>query len=111
MTKVRGNTFIEVAQQRSSSQGTLKGNMKKVVAVLLSIAAGSAMASEPEEPHPSTIINLEEVVVTGIKLDLKEQQGMLMMGLSGAYLIHEYDKKRNEWRFIRASNERSKETK
>ena len=28
---------------------TLKGNMKKVVAVLLSIAAGSAMASEPED--------------------------------------------------------------
>jgi len=32
-----------------------------------------------------------------------------MMGLSGAYLIHEYDKRRNEWRFVKASNEPKKD--
>ena len=49
---------------------------------------------------------MEEVIVTGYKFDKSDTAGMLMMGLSGAYLIHEYDKVRNEWRFVRASNEK-----
>ena len=81
--------------------------MKKL-AILL-IAAGSAMAEEAEDPHLRP--NLEELVVTGYSWNTEELRGKLMMGLSGAYLIHEYDKKRNEWRFIRASNEKPKETK
>ena len=84
--------------------------MKKLVAVLLISAAGSqALASEdPEVPRRRKLIQ-EEVVVTGYKWDIEEHKGALMIGLSGAYLIHEYDKKRNEWRFIRASNERKKD--
>jgi len=79
--------------------------MKKL-AILL-IAAGSAMAEEAEDPHLKP--NLEELVVTGYSWNTEELRGKLMMGLSGAYLIHEYDKKRNEWRFIRASNERKED--
>ena len=82
--------------------------MKKL-AILLLIAAGSAMAEEAEDPHLKP--NLEELVVTGYSWNTEELRGKLMMGLSGAYLIHEYDKKRNEWRFIRASNEKPKEPK
>ena len=81
--------------------------MKKLFVLL--IAAGSAMAEEAEDPHLKP--HLEELVVTGYQWDTEELRGKLMMGLSGAYLIHEYDKKRNEWRFIRASNEKPKETK
>lgn len=80
-----------------------------VVFVLLSAAGSQALASEdPEVPRPRK--NIEEIVVTGYKLDLGKNQGHLMMGLSGHYLIHEYDKKRKEWRFVRASNERKKES-
>lgn len=83
--------------------------MKKLVAVLLISATGSALASEdPEVPRPRK--NIEEVIVHGYKWDVEEHKGALMMGLSGAYLLHEYDKKRNEWRFIRASNERKKDS-
>lgn len=67
------------------------------------------MAEEAEDPHLKPV--MEEIVVTGYQWDAEELRGRLMMGLSGAYLIHEYDKKRNEWRFIRASNERTKEDK
>ena len=81
--------------------------MKRVVVSILLIAAGSAMAEEAEDPHLKP--NLEELVVTGYQWDTEELRGKLMMGLSGAYLIHEYDKKRNEWRFIRASNEKQKD--
>jgi hypothetical protein len=80
--------------------------MKKL-AILLLIAAGSAMAEEAEDPHLKP--NLEELVVTGYQWDTEELRGKLMMGLSGAYLIHKYDKKRDEWRFIRASNERKED--
>ena len=81
--------------------------MKRVVVTFLLIAAGSAMAEEAEDPHLKP--NLEELVVTGYQWDTEELRGKLMMGLSGAYLIHEYDKARNEWRFIRASNERKED--
>jgi len=81
--------------------------MKRVVVSILLIAAGSAMAEEAEDPHLKP--NLEELVVTGYQWDTEELRGKLMMGLSGAYLIHEYDKARNEWRFIRASNERKED--
>ena len=67
--------------------------MKRVVVSILLIAAGSAMAEEAEDPHLRP--NLEELVVTGYQWDAEELRGTLMMGLSGAYLIHEYDKKRN----------------
>lgn len=81
--------------------------MKRIVVSILLIAAGSAMAEEAEDPDLRP--NLEELVVTGYQWDTEELRGKLMLGLSGAYLIHEYDKARNEWRFIRASNERKED--
>lgn len=81
--------------------------MKRIVVSILLIAAGSAMAEEAEDPRLRP--NLEELVVTGYQWDAEELRGKLMMGLSGAYLVHEYDKARNEWRFIRASNERKED--
>jgi len=79
--------------------------MKRLVILL--IAAGSATATEPEEPQPK--LQMEEVVVTGYQWNVEELRGKLMMGLSGAYLIHEYDKVRDEWRFVRASTESKKD--
>ena len=78
--------------------------MKRVVVTFLLIAAGSAMAEEAEDPHLKP--NLEELVVTGYQWNTEELRRKLMVGLSGEYLIHEYDKKRDEWRFVRASSER-----
>jgi hypothetical protein len=79
--------------------------MKHLVVLLLLSATGSALASEtPEVPRPKR--NVEEVIVTGYKFDKSDTAGMLMIGLSGAYLIHEYDSVRNEWRFVRASNQK-----
>ena len=83
--------------------------MKRLVVIILLSAAGSALASEdPEVPRPNKR-NLEEVVVTGYQWNTEELRGKLMMGLSGAYLIHEYDKVRDEWRFVRASTESKKD--
>jgi hypothetical protein len=82
--------------------------LKKIVALLL-IATMPVMAEEPEDPHLKP--NLEEVVVTGYTWNTEELRGRLMLGLGGAYLVHEYDKTRNEWRFIRASNEKPKKDK
>ena len=109
MTKVRSNTFI---QSCSTKQTLTRGNkeiMKQVVVALLLIATGSAMAEgeKPEVPRPKR--NLEEVVVHGYSWNPNEHKGALIMGLSGAYLIHEYDKARDEWRFVRASNEPKKD--
>ena len=82
--------------------------MKKAVILLLLSAAGLAQAEEEKEvPRPKR--NIEEVVVTGYSWNPNEHKGALMMGLSGAYLIHEYDKVRDEWRFVRASNQPKKD--
>ena len=82
--------------------------MKQLVVLLLLSATGSALASEePEVPRPRK--PLEEVVVTGYSWNFEEHKSALMMGLGGAYLIHEYDKARDEWRFVRASNEPTKD--
>ena len=62
------------------------------------------MGEEPEDPHLKP--NLEEVVVTGYTWNVEELHGRLMLGLGGAYLLHEYDKTRDEWRFIRTSDQR-----
>jgi len=88
----------------------IKGKMKHiVVSILLSVAGSQALASEdPEVPRPRK--NIEEVVVHGYKWDFDKHKGALMMGLSGAYLIHEYDKKRDEWKFVRASTDRKKDS-
>lgn len=88
----------------------IKGKMKHiVVSILLSVTGSQALASEdPEVPRPRK--NIEEVVVHGYKWDFDEHKGALMMGLSGAYLIHEYDKKRDEWKFVRASTDRKKDS-
>ena len=95
--------------KNSIPKGSIKGNMKRLVVMVLLSAAGSALASEdPEVPRPNKR-SLEEVVVTGYQWDSEELRGKLMMGLSGAYLIHEYDKGRNEWRFVRASTESKKD--
>jgi len=79
--------------------------MKAVVLLLLS-AAGLAQAEEKESPPPQP---MEEVVVTGYAWDQDFMKNALIIGLGGAYLIHEYDKERNEWRFVRASNEPKKD--
>lgn len=80
-----------------------------VVSILLSVAGPQALASEdPEVPRPRK--NIEEVVVHGYNWDFDKHKGALMMGLSGAYLIHEYDKKRDEWKFVRASTDRKKDS-
>ena len=82
--------------------------MKQLVVLLLLSATGSALASEtPEVPRPRK--PLEEVVVTGYSWSFEEHKGALMLGLGGAYLIHEYDKARDEWRFVRASDEPTKD--
>ena len=81
--------------------------MKAVIAALLLSVAGLAQAEEQKEvPRPQ---EMEEIVVVGYDWSFDEHKSALMMGLNGAYLIHEYDKKRNEWRFIRASNEKLKD--
>lgn len=82
--------------------------MKKLVALLL-VATMPVMAEEPEDPHLKP--NLEEVVVTGYTWSTEELRGRLMLGLGGAYLIHEYDKTRDEWRFVRTSNQKPKKDK
>lgn len=63
----------------------------------------TAVATEAEEKPQ------EEVVVTGIRLDVNEQSDLMAIGLSGIYLIHVYDEIRDEWRFVRASNEEKKD--
>lgn len=80
--------------------------MKKLLVTFLLSATGVAMAEEAEDPHLNP--NLEEVVVTGYQWNTENLRGKLMLGLSGRYLVHEYDKARNEWRFVRASNERKR---
>jgi hypothetical protein len=80
--------------------------MKKnaaLLAVIYALASG-AMATEStkETPKPQNN-NIEEVRVVGY--DLSELRGKLLMGLSGAYLIHEYDEKEDVWRFVRTSHE------
>lgn len=83
--------------------------MKQLVVLLLLSATGSALASEkPEVPRPRK--PLEEVVVIGYEdWDFDKRKGALMMGLGGAYMIHRYDKARDEWHFVRASNEPKKD--
>lgn len=76
-----------------------------LLAVIYALASG-AMATESTKEKTENN-NMEEVRVVGY--DLSEMQGMLMVGLSGVYLIHEYDQEKNEWRFVRASNERKEE--
>ena len=75
----------------------------KYVAVILSVLlSGMAVAEEAEKP-------VEEVVVRGYHFDIEELRGKLMMGLSGAYLIHEYDKTKDEWVFVRASTDKKED--
>ena len=79
--------------------------MKKnavLLAVIYALASG-AMATESTKEKPKSNNNIEEVRVVGY--DLSELRGKLLMGLSGAYLIHEYDEKEDVWRFVRTSNE------
>lgn len=78
--------------------------MKKnaaLLAVIYALASG-AMATESTKEKTENN-NMEEVRVVGY--DLSEFKGKLLMGLSGAYLIHEYDEKEDVWRFVRASHE------
>ena len=72
-----------------------------LLAVIYALASG-AMATESTKEKPENN-NMEEVRVVGY--DLSEFNGMLMVGLSGAYLIHEYDEKEDVWRFVRTSHE------
>ena len=84
--------------------------MKAAVVLLLSVA-GLAQAEEEEKQSPLPPQQMEEVVVTGYynSWDQDYVKHALMVGISGAYLIHEYDKGRDEWRFVRASNEPKKD--
>ena len=76
-----------------------------LLAVIYALASG-AMATESTKEKPENN-NMEEVRVVGY--DLSEFSGMLMVGLSGAYLIHEYDEKEEVWRFVRTSAESKEE--
>jgi hypothetical protein len=76
-----------------------------LLAVIYALASG-AMATESTKEKPENN-NMEEVRVVGY--DLSEFNGMLMVGLSGAYLIHEYDEKEDVWRFVRTSYESKEE--
>jgi len=76
-----------------------------LLAVIYALASG-AMATESTKEKPKNN-NMEEVRVVGY--DLSEFNGMLMVGLSGAYLIHEYDEKEDVWRFVRTSYESKEE--
>lgn len=73
-----------------------------LLAVIYALASG-AMATESTKEETPTNNNIEEVRVVGY--DLSELRGNLFVGLSGAYLIHEYDEKEDVWRFVRTSNE------
>lgn len=73
-----------------------------LLAVIYALASG-AMATESTKEETPTNNNIEEVRVVGY--DLSELRGKLFVGLSGAYLIHEYDEKEDVWRFVRTSNE------
>lgn len=70
----------------------------QLLCVALLFTAVVATAEANEQPP-------EEIVVTGIKLDIEEKSDLAAIGLSGIYLIHIYDEMRDEWRFVRASNE------
>ena len=76
-----------------------------LLAVIYALASG-AMATESTKEKPENN-NMEEVRVVGY--DLSESKGMLMVGLSGAYLIHEYDEKEDVWRFVRTSHKSKEE--
>jgi len=76
-----------------------------LLAVIYALASG-AMATESTKEKTENN-NMEEVRVVGY--DLSEMRGMLMIGLSGAFLIHEYDEKENVWRFVRTSHESKEE--
>ena len=76
--------------------------MKYVAVILSMLLSGMAVAEEAEKP-------IEEVVVRGYHFDIEELRGKLMMGLSGAYLIHEYDKTKDEWVFVRASTDKKED--
>ena len=76
--------------------------MKYVAVILSMLLSGMAVAEETEKP-------VEEVVVRGYHFDIEELRGKLMMGLSGAYLIHEYDKTKDEWVFVRASTDKKED--
>jgi hypothetical protein len=90
-------------------KGQHKEEMKQVVVVALLLSATGLAQAEEEKEVPRPKRNIEEVVVTGYSWNPNEHKSALMMGLSGAYLIHEYDKVRDEWRFVRASNQPKKD--
>lgn len=71
-----------------------------LLAVIYALASGAMATESTKEPENK---NMEEVRVIGY--DLTELRGKLMLGLSGAYLIHEYDEEKDEWRFVRVSNQ------
>jgi hypothetical protein len=82
--------------------------MKKnaaLLAVIYALASGAMATESTKEPENNN--NMEEVRVVGY--DLSDMRGMLTIGLSGAYLIHEYDEKENVWRFVRTSHETKEE--
>ena len=83
----------------------------RAVALLLAIGAGLAHAEEEKE-SPLPPQQMEEVVVVGYKdWDFDTRKGALMIGLGGVFMLHEYDKARDEWHFVRASNEPERDKK
>ena len=105
ITTVKGSTVIKATRTSRLPQGAYREAMKKnaaLLAVIYALASG-AMATESTKEKPEQNNNMEEVRVVGY--DLSEFRGKLLMGLSGAYLIHEYDEKEDVWRFVRTSHE------
>ena len=74
-----------------------------LLAVIYALASGAMATESTKEVSKPQNNNMEEVRVVGY--DLSEFRGKLMVGLSGTYLIHEYDEKENVWRFVRTSHE------
>ena len=107
--KARATPLSKLLNQPDPYEGQQQDKMKKLVVTFLLSATGFAVASEePEIPQP--VKYMEEVVVTGYDWGLlpEDRKGMLMMGIAGDFLIHEYDKKLNGWKFIRASKQAQK---
>lgn len=78
-----------------------------LLAVIYALASGAMATESTKEVSKPQNNNMEEVLVVGY--DLSEFRGKLMIGLSGAYLIHEYDEKEDVWRFVRTSHESKEE--
>ena len=75
-----------------------------LVALGAALFAHTGLATEKKETGLGRRAQkMEEVRVYGIDLS---KPTPFRVGLTDVVLVHEYDKTRNEWRFVRASNQK-----